>query len=205
MASIAVFGAGGHGRVVAEIALALGMEVSAFIDDAGGIGPVDGRPVLSLKRFLESRGGEGVALGIGGNVARAAVYERLRGGGVKLVSLIHPSAVISPTAVVGEGSVVMATAVLNASARCARGVIVNTGAIIEHDCELADFVHVSPNAALGGGVRVGARSHVGIGASVLPLIKIGADVRVGGGACVTRDVADSLTVVGVPARALSRS
>jgi serine acetyltransferase len=82
----------------------------------------------------------------------------------------------------------------------ATGCIVNTGATIDHDCQLAEGVHVCPGTHLSGGVVVGARSWIGVGASVRQCIRIGADVTVGAGAAVVRDVADRLTVVGVPAR-----
>lgn len=200
---VAVFGAGGHGRVVAEIARALGIAVELFIDDAAKPGQVvSGLAVVTLEEFLGRMDRPDVALGVGGNSSRQVVMQRLLEAKVRLSTVTHPSAVVSPTASLGEGSVVMANAVINADARCGRGVIVNSGAVVEHDCELGDFAHVSPNAALAGGVRVGAFAHVGIGASVLPLVRIGERAVVGGGACVVRDVPDGMTVVGVPARVL---
>ena len=74
----------------------------------------------------------------------------------------------------------------------------------EYDCVLADGVHVSPGANLAGAVSVGVCSWVGIGASVKQCLLIGSNVVVGAGAAVVSDVADNLTVVGVPAKALVR-
>ena len=207
MRRLAILGASGHGKVVADAALAAGWQVVAFYDDAWPVssfqGPweVVGR-TAELLRDAAQLGG--AVVGIGDNAMRLAKQDELVGGGLVMVSVVHPAAVVSPLAVVGEGSVVFAGAVLNPFARLGRGCIVNTGASVDHDCELADGVHVSPGAHLGGGVRVGRASWIGIGASVKQDVVIGACVVVGAGAAVVNDIADALTVVGVPARKFVR-
>jgi sugar O-acyltransferase (sialic acid O-acetyltransferase NeuD family) len=207
---ILVFGAGGHAKVVAEIARALGRDVIAFLEDgeAREGDPYFGSVIVSWRRFAADSARWGmlpIALAIGDNAARARALERLHELPRPVATLIHLSAVISPTAVIGEGTVVMPNAVVNADAMLGLGVIVNTGAVVEHDVQLGDFVHLSPNVALGGGVRVGARSHLGLGAMALPRVRIGVNVRVGAGAVVLSDVPDGATVVGVPARPIRAS
>jgi UDP-N-acetylbacillosamine N-acetyltransferase len=187
--------------------MAAGEEVVAFIDDSpskkgAAIWEV---PVISWQRFAHEVGpwhGADIGLGIGDNSARERCVTQVRSAGVGIATLVHPSAVVARSASIGEGTVLMAGAVVNPDADVGTGCIVNTGAVVEHDCVLAPFAHLSPNAALGGGVRIGRRTHLGLGAVVLPLVRIGDDVRVGAGAAVRRDVADGLTVVGVPARPL---
>ncbi len=205
---IAVLGAGGHGRVVADIAMSNGLSVVAFIDDAPAKSGtlVWAIPVLSLDEFLagEMSRGTAVALGIGDNGGRERAAQRIRSRAVELATLVHPTAAVARTARLGAGSVVMAKAAVNPDARLGDGCIVNTGAVVEHDCVLGAFAHLSPNAALGGGVVIGARTHLGLGAVVLPLVNVGTDVRVGAGAVVNRDVSDGLTVAGVPARPIAR-
>jgi len=208
--SIVVFGASGHGKVVADAARAAGLEVRAFLDDAPTKQalPFWGLPVLGFEAFLSQRGRFGeveVALGVGDNHARARCAERIAGAGLPLATLVHPSAVVAPSASLGAGTVVMALVAVNPDARVGGGAILNTGCVVEHDCRVGDFAHLSPNAALGGGVSVGDRTHVGLGAVVLPLVRVGSDVRVGAGAVVHRSVADGLTVVGVPAHPLERA
>ncbi|MCC6557994.1 MAG: acetyltransferase [Polyangiaceae bacterium] len=205
-----VYGAGGHGRVVADIGRALGLDLVGFLDDddARDRGLVAGAPVISWARFArerESFGDVAIALGIGDNAARARSMERVLALGVPVATLAHTRAVVAPSARLGAGTVVMAAAVVNPDADVGRGVIVNTGAIVEHDVVLGDFVHISPNAALGGAVRVGAQAHVGLGAAVIPCIHIGERARVGAGAAVVRDVPPDITVAGVPARPLRPS
>lgn len=200
--SVVVYGAGGHGRVVADVALAQGLEVLGFIDDQKAPGTeMDGLRVLGGRDELVASGHR-VALGIGDNEARERIAVWLDARGVPLVTVIHPSAVISRWASVGAGTVVFPGAVINTGAAIGRGAIVNTGAVIEHDCVLGDFAHISPNATLAGGVRVGCSAHVGAGACVLPGRTIGDRAIVGAGAVVNRDVPANTVVAGVPARVL---
>ncbi len=190
--TIAVYGKSGHGRVVAQIAAALGYTEILWIDDAA-------EGAASLERFLSETDGVPVALGIGSNAARQNVYEKLEKAGIEPVTLVHPSAVIADDVGIGAGTVVMPLATVNAGARLGSGVIVNTHAVVEHDCVLEDFVHISPSAALAGAVRVGRRSHVGIGASVIQCLSIGDDTVVGAGAAVVNDLPSRVLAAGVPA------
>lgn len=204
-----VWGAGGHGRVVADLVRACGCEVVGFVDaDAAKVGTdVSGIPVVMAEADLSEligsgrplpEGADAIALGIGDNVVREARLATIPSH--RLPTLVHPSAVVSPSAIIGVGSVVLAGSIVNAGARIGSGVIVNTGGIVEHDCILGDGAHVSPGAVLAGGVRVEPRAWIGAGATIIPGVRVGADAVIGAGAAVTRDVPDACTVVGVPAR-----
>lgn len=192
-----------------DLAITLGYDVLGFIDrDTAKLGTAVGArslPVVATEADLHSPGeftarfpGVHVALGIGRNAERVASFHKLS---TYVVSpLIHPSACVSETAVLGPGTVVMPNAVVNADARIGSAVIVNTGSIIEHDCELQDGVHVSPGAILSGGVSVGSHAWIGAGATILPGLRLGPHCVIGAGAVVTRDIADSVVALGVPAR-----
>jgi sugar O-acyltransferase (sialic acid O-acetyltransferase NeuD family) len=200
-----VYGAGGHGKVVADIGRSMGFAIAAFVDDgAPKIGTTFfGAPVLSWERLIRDRekwADAVMGLGIGDNTVREHCFWRICAAGVPVVTLVHPTAVLAPSARLGVGTVVMACAVVNPDAVVGDGAILNTGSIVEHDNRLARFVHLSPNVALGGNVCIGDRTHLGLGAVVLPGVRVGADVRVGAGAVVHRPVVDGLTIVGVPAR-----
>lgn len=210
-----IWGGGGHGRVVADVARAAGHVIVGYVDrDEGKLGqvvePGGARVVLTEHALLDGirahgrfpLGAAAIALAIGDNAARQRASGLLPG--VDLPALVHPSAVCSPSARVGRGTVVGPAAVLNAGARVGAAVIVNTGAIVEHDCEIDDAAHVSPGATLGGGVRVGERSWIGAGATVIHGIRIGRDVIVGAGAVIIRDVPDGVTIVGNPGRIVDR-
>jgi sugar O-acyltransferase (sialic acid O-acetyltransferase NeuD family) len=201
-----IYGAGGHGKVVAETLLAMGMPAEIFLDDdvAACARTVLGLPVLAAERWLEANLGSKVALGIGDNHGRARAADRLKHSGCRLFSAIHPSAVISKSAKLAEGVVILAGAVLNAECEIGEGAIINSGAIVEHDVRVGPYAHLSPNCATGGGVEIGAYSHIGLGASVLPRIKIGNHCTVGSGAVVVDDVCDGQVVYGIPAKVANR-
>ena len=205
MTRLAVAGAGGHAKVVADAALASGWSDVAFYDDNlaphSQVGPwVVAGSISDLLAGVSPP--DGVIVAVGDNAVRLELQRKLEGAGLRVVSVIHPAAVVSTHASIGAGSVILAGAVVNASACLGRGCIVNTCASVDHDCLLADGVHVSPGAHLGGGVAIGSASWIGIGASVKQGVRIGARVVVGAGGAVVSDVPDGTTVVGVPARPL---
>lgn len=203
---LAILGASGHGKVVADTAECAGWDEVVFFDDAwpgltqNGSWPVVGDSAAMLKVIGSF---DGVVVAIGNNWIRQAKQQALMSSGVPLVSVIHPSAIVSSHAMIGAGTVVFANAVINACARVGKGCIVNTGAVVEHDCELDGFSHVSPNAALAGGAQIGSLAWVGACASVRQLIEVGEGAVVGMGAVVTIDVPPGVTVVGNPARKLA--
>lgn len=206
MKHLAVFGASGHGKVVAEIAEMTGWQVSFFDDAYPNIRQVEHWPVLGNTIDFESRKEEfnGAFVAIGNNAVRLVKLNGLMGMGVELPTLIHPNACVSQYAHIGYSCVVMAMAVINPFVKIGFGGIINTASTLDHDCVLGDCVHVSPGANLAGGVTVGSCSWVGIGASVKQYLNIGSNVLVGAGAAVVSDVADNVTVVGVPAKSITR-
>lgn len=203
MRRLAVIGASGHGRVVADIAESCGWDSIHFFDDAresdssmNGCWSVVGK-VEDF--FLSATSYDGVVVAIGNNEIRGKMCEDIIAKNINLVSLIHSAAVVSRYAQICSGSVIMAGAVINAYAVIGRGAIVNTIASVDHDCYLDAYVHISPGAHLAGGVTIGSKTWVGIGACVKQQVTIGAQVTVGAGAVVVKNIPDNLTVVGVPA------
>lgn len=213
--SLLVWGGGGHGKVVADLVRAAGYTVAGFVDrDVGRLGqlvePGGGCVVVDEEAFLRqaaggrcANGADGVILAVGDNRARHDCL--LRVPGLLAPALVHPSAVVSPSARLGRGTVVLPLAAVNAAARLGDAVIVNTAAVVEHDCVLADAVHVSPRAVLVGGVQVGERTWIGAGACIIQGVRVGRDAMIGAGAVVIRDVPDGATVVGIPARPIHRT
>jgi len=191
-----IIGASGHGKVVEEIARLNGYKVKGYLDDA----PIEG--ILGKVNDAENFKDCNFVIAIGNNIIRekiAKAYSELN-----FVSLVHPKAVVSEKATIGDGTVVMAGAIINPDARVGNHCIINTGAIVEHDNEIADFVHISPNATLCGTVKVGERTHVGAGVTVKNNINITNDCIIGVGSAVVKDIEKAGVYVGIPAKELQK-
>ena len=194
MATINIFGASGHAKVIADIIRASGDMVGEVFDDLPEDKIIDGRKVYSPKE----KDVEGpMIIAIGSNKIRRLLAERYE---VDYAQTLHPNTSISSSVEIGEGSVVMAGVVIEADTLIGKHCIINTSSSINHECRIGDFVHISPNATLCGGVEVGEGSWIGAGAIVIQGIKIGKNCMVGAGAVVIRDVPDGTMVVGNPAR-----
>lgn len=207
---IVVIGAGGHGHVVVDALLASAQagshyEVVALVDDASHLqgmaiaGVRVAGPIAALDRIPH----DAVIVAIGDNGARRRIQEQLAARGVAVVAARHPSAVVSPEAVVDAGALVCAGAILGPLARIGAGAIVNTGARVDHHCAVGAFAHVAPGATLAGAASIGEEALVGVNAAVLPGVRVGARAVIGAGAVVVRDVSDGVTAVGVPARVVA--
>ena len=211
--SVLGLGAGGHAKVLIEaLRAAGGYDVVALLDpDPARIGDsVLDVPVLGGDELLVRQYDDGVRhafIGLGGaddTDARVRLYELARAHGFDVISVVHPSAVVSPSAELGPGATVLARAVVGADCRLGENVTINTAAVVEHDSRIGDHVHIATGALLASGVEIEAATHVGIGACVRQGIHIGARSIVGAGAVVVDDVEPEVVVVGVPARVLRR-
>lgn len=145
---------------------------------------------------------DGVMVSIGCCATRWQKHLLLQGAGAQIVSITHPSAVISPQARLGAGTVLMAGAVVNIDTVLGQSVIINTGATVDHDCHVSDAVHIGPGASISGNVSVGFASWIGVGACVRQGQRIGGQVVVGAGAVVVSDLPDGVIVKGNPARSI---
>jgi sugar O-acyltransferase (sialic acid O-acetyltransferase NeuD family) len=197
MNRIVIVGAGGQGRIVADI---LGDRAAGFVDDSPAL---HGTTVLGLRVFASCDDIEhdGVIVAIGDNALRRAITERLITE--HLATAIHPFASIARSATIGEGAMISAGAIVLPRVALGRGVLLNTKSSADHDCVLDEFVHLAPAATLGGNVRIGTETTIGPAATVVSNITIGARVVIGAGAVVLRDLPHDVTAWGVPARITS--
>lgn len=196
---LAILGAGGHGSVVSDAADASGWNLIEFFDDFKKSGDNISKwsCLGTLDDFLSrAHDYDGVHLAFGDNKIRSQKASLLRVS--KLVSIVHPSAIVSPSAKIGAGACVMAGVVINANVTIGIGSIVNTGAKIDHDCFLGDFSHVCPGVNLAGGVKIGEGSFIGIGSSVIGGISIGENVIIGAGSTVVSNIQSNCTAFGNP-------
>jgi UDP-perosamine 4-acetyltransferase len=203
-------GAGGHARVLIE-ALRFDdkFEVIGLLDSNPELAGTEvlGVPVLGTDDNLPDLGKKVqhfmVGLGSTGHVtSRIRLYERAVGLGMLPINVIHPRALISPSATFGDGIAVLAGAIINACVVLGVDVIVNTGAILEHDAIVGDHVHVATGARLCGGVQIGREAHIGAGSTIIQEVHVGDQAIVGAGAVVIHNVPPGVTVAGVPARTI---
>jgi sugar O-acyltransferase (sialic acid O-acetyltransferase NeuD family) len=209
LVNVVVLGAGGHARAVIEaVRLAAEHELVACTAPETEAGTeIDGVPVAGddsvLGRLRDEQQVTGAVVGVGAthdNGRRARVAALAEGAGLELITTVHPRAIVSPSARLGPGTVVLAGAVVGPGAKVGANVIVNSGAIVEHDAVVEDHAHIAPGAVLGGAAVVRTLAHIGMNASVLQGIEVGAGAIVGAGAVVVDDVRSTGTVVGIPAR-----
>jgi sugar O-acyltransferase (sialic acid O-acetyltransferase NeuD family) len=202
---LAIIGASGHGKVIAEIAELLGYEV-CFFDDAYPVkNNVEHWPIKGTRANLLANNESyfGAFVAIGHAATREQINNELQSHNIHTPSLVHPTAIVSQYAKISHACVIMPGAVVNAFSQIGAGSIINSNAVVEHDCKLGDCVHICPNAAVAGATTIGDRTWVGIGASVRQLINIGADVLIGAGSVVVNDTPENVTVVGIPAKAIN--
>ncbi|MGH0483246.1 acetyltransferase [Bacillus mycoides] len=199
-----IIGAGGHGKVIADIALKMNKwEYISFLDDSEDVKASMGIEIIdkstSFSKYIRNYD---FFVGIGNNSIREKIQEQLESLGASIPILIHPTAIIGEQVFLGVGTVVMAGAVINCCTRIGKGCIINTASTIDHDNVIGDYAHISPGAKLAGTVKIGRSTWLGIGSVISNNITITDKCNVGAGAVVIRDITELGTYVGVPARRL---
>jgi sugar O-acyltransferase (sialic acid O-acetyltransferase NeuD family) len=203
MNNLAILGASGHGKVLAEIAEKIGWKNIFFFDDLFPkkkylehwkiIGTTD--DLISQLNFFD-----GYIVGIGDNNVRLEKTRLLQSHSAKLISLKHPSSIVSNYSIIKEGSVIMAGVTINPFCKIGLSSIVNTMSSIDHDCILGEGVHIAPGVKMAGNINIGNKSFIGIGVTIKQGIQIGNNVIIGAGSLVLNDLKSNLVAFGVPAK-----
>ncbi len=208
---VVIIGAGGHAQVVADILLRAQQQGNlaypvAFLDENATLWGQHrlGVPILGALQTLTQIAHEAVIVAIGNNRVRAALYNSLKNAGEHLINTCHPSAIIAHDVVLGSGCVICAGVIINTGTIIGDNVIINTASSVDHHNTIGDHVHIAPGVHLGGDVTLGEGALVGIAATVMPQRKVGNWSVVGAAALVHRNVGESVTVVGVPARQIEK-
>ncbi len=200
ISEVRLYGAGGHSQVIKET---LGCEEIAvheyFDDNPNRKHHLVPKVNKGVRQDIDSFPHQGppFIISVGNNRERLEISQLLKSG---FYTAIHDTAIISPKATIGEGTVVFAGAIIQPNTSVGKHVIINTGASIDHDNIIGDYAHISPQAALCGHVEIGEGTHVGVSACVIPKVKIGKWCTIGAGTVVIKDVPDYCTVVGNPGK-----
>jgi UDP-perosamine 4-acetyltransferase len=201
-----IVGAGDHAKVVLELAWATEQfQVEGLLDPTSEAPNLLGCPILGNDELLPILFAQGItlaAVAVGENNLRQRLCHKALSFGFRLPSLIHPSAVVSPSASIGQGVVVMAGALIGSLAKIGDFAIINSGAIVEHDNRIGNSAHIAPGVALAGRVSIGERTLIGVGSSIMPQISIGNGCTIGAGSTVIRSFADDVLAAGNPAHLL---
>ena len=201
MKDLIIIGAGGQGRVIADIAQKLDAYLSiSFLDDGDGKESM-GLPIIGKTADAEKYiATADIFVAVGNSRIRAKFMEELLLKGATIPTLVHPNAVIGSQVDMGAGTAVMAGAVINPCAKLGKGVIVNTCSSIDHDCMIGDYCHIAIGAHVAGAVTLGSHTWIGAGATVSNNVKICGNCMIGAGGVVVKDITEEGTYIGVPAR-----
>ena len=197
-----IFGAGGHATACANVAFAMGLPISGFVDPSRSDESHCGLPVAASPEAFGPLDAHQFFVAVGDNSARQRLRAQWqeKAGGLAWAILAHPSAVIGWGSELGPGSVAMPLAMIGPNCRIGAFCIVNSGASIDHDGRMEDYSSLAPGAVTGGNVSIGARSAICIGAIVKHGCKIGADSVLGGNAYLDQELPDAVVAYGNPAR-----
>jgi acetyltransferase EpsM len=185
--------------VVSEIP---GYEVTAFVEN---MEPercrekLCGLPVLWVDEVAKMVETHVAVCGLA-TTQRRRYVEQVSAMGMRFATLVHPTARVSSKAVLGEGCFVSPYSVVSAYTVLGDQVFVNRGSLIGHHTRIGSYVTLQPSANIAGMVTIGPGTYVGMSAAVLDKLRIGDNCIIGAGAVVTKDVPDSVQVVGVPAQ-----
>lgn len=197
MKRLLIIGASGHGKVVADIARLNGYQEIALLDDNPEIKRCGEYCVLGTSGDANNMEGD-VFVAIGNADIRQRIQQSF--SAERVVTLIHPTAVVSDSARIGRGIVVMAGAVINPGAVIGEGCIINTSSSVDHDCKIGSYVHIAVGAHVAGSVEIGDKTWIGAGATVSNNVSICGGCMIGAGAVVVENITKRGTYMGVPAK-----
>ena len=199
---IIFYGSGSHLKVASEIALLNNFKIKGVISDVkikknlfkiSYLGNIDFLKKWNNKDFI-------FFVAIGENKLREKIFKMIKKKGFKFAKLIHPTAHISKSAMIKNGSLICAKSILNAKSSVGYNCIVNTASLIEHDVNIKNHCHIAPGVKIGGNTKIGDRSFLGIGSIIINNIKIAKDIIIGAGSIVVKKWLKKGTYIGRPAK-----
>lgn len=202
---LGIYGSGGAGKEVKEIAEELGQwDEIVFIDDAVQPDIFKGIRRMPFDAFMVhfSPQRAEIIISLGEPAYKVMLREKAESFGYRLANVIHTMAWVSPTAKLGRGITLRAGVIINADAELEDGVTVMEYSAIGHDSVIGENAQIASGVLVGGHCIIGKNSYIATGVPVKNGVKIGHDSVVGIGAAVLRDIPDNVIALGNPARAM---
>ncbi|WP_423189023.1 acetyltransferase [Alkalibacterium sp. f15] len=195
-----IIGAGGHGKVVADIAMRMKKwgKISFLDDDESKKTCIGLKIIGKIEDALKYKDEADFFVAFGDNSVRQNFQVKLEKEGYSIAKLIHPSAIIGMEVSVDNGTVVMAGVVINCLSKIGKGCIINTSSSLDHNNTIEDYVHISPGAHLAGTVRIGTGNWIGMGCVISNNVNVCKGCLVGAGAVILNNINEAGTYVGVP-------
>lgn len=185
---LVLIGGGGHCKACIDVIEATGTwRILGILDLAERVGEkVLGYPIIGTDNRIRQFATDGarflVSIGqIRAVEPRRRAFELVKSSNGKFATIVSPLAYVSPSAVLGAGTIVMHRALVNASAAIGDNVIINTLALIEHDAVVGDHCHISTAAVVNGCAAIGSGSFVGSNAAVVQGIAVPNDTFIPAG------------------------
>ena len=194
--NIVIVGAGGHASVLFDLGTALNINSVLVLNDENGL--IKANDNYKNRQIYQSV--YEFIVGIGDNLIRQKLSIELKDEGYRLLTLIHPSAVIASNAVINQGTCVIAGVVINNDVVIGEGCIINTKASIDHHSVIGSYTHIAPGVTIAGQCKIGERCLIGVGATIKNGITIVDDVIIGAGGVVDEDILEPGTYIGVPVK-----
>ncbi len=212
MTDLVIFGAGGHGREVLQVALDMSADRSrwnliGFADEDETLAgqSLQGLPVLGGLAQLRDLRTAALVVAIGAPARRRRVVERLRDAGwTRFARLVHPLAWCGRNVEIAEGSVVCAGVKMTTDIQIGRHVLLNLNCTIGHDVRIGDFATLAPGVGVSGGCQVGEGAELGTHSTLIPKVVVGNWSVLGAGAVAIQSIEPDATAVGIPARTIRR-
>ncbi|MFT6501839.1 MAG: sugar O-acyltransferase (sialic acid O-acetyltransferase NeuD family) [Crocinitomicaceae bacterium] len=205
MSRIAIIGAGDFGKQVLEIITSEGKDsVVGFFDDFITDSLAHNSPILGTTDEVHSKFEDElfdaiiIAIGYNHLGPKKALFEKL--STIPFANAIHPSSVIEPSAIIGDGAVIYANSYIGHRCNFGFGVVINVGCNIPHDNSIDNCSFLSVGVQMGGNTSVGQCSFIGVGATIIDGLNLAGNITIGAGAVVINDINQPGKYIGVPAK-----
>jgi len=205
---LCIYGMGGFGKEVFDIASRINKKDSCWddvffmVDDPNTHAETYKAKLYSVKHvFKECDLDElEVIVAVGEPKVRKILFDKVRKKGVKMATLIDPSAIISDAAIIKQGVIVAPLSIVTSSTVVGQNSVINTHSTVGHDIIIGDHSVLSSHVTVGGSSVVGERSYIGLGSQIKEQTRIGDRVIIGMGSVVYSDIPDCVIALGNPAR-----